>query len=183
MTADKTATILVGSGLKYVISGVTYYGFVTAITSNLLTLAGAPLGGDVTSLCWCDRNRLVQIDYPIFGAFSDAANTALISSDGRSSFRWGLCTAYCVQISHKVRIDDTGANQPRVTISINGSVVGTDNTNVGLAVAETWTSTVVGINTSNYDVNVGELIEIRTDANGSNDDAVDLTVQMIFVVP
>ena len=82
-----------------------------------------------------------------------------------------------------MRVDDSGANQPIVTVSINGSVVGTDNTNAGLAVAETWVSTVVGINTSNYDINKSEAIEIVTDASGSNDDAQDLTVSAVFVIP
>ena len=80
-------------------------------------------------------------------------------------------------------MDDTGANQPLVTASINGSVVGTDNTNAGLAVSESWVNTVVGINTSNYDINHNEAIEIITDASGTNDDAIDLTVSLVFILP
>jgi len=160
-----------------------YYGIVTAITSNLLTVAGAPLGGDVTALYWGDPTRVVQVDFFIPGAFADAANTGLLASDARTKFDWNLTKAYCVQIRHTVRVDDSGANQPRVTISIAGSVVGTSNTNAGEAVAETWTSTVVGINTTNYDINRDEAIEVVTDANGSNGDATDLTVSAIFVVP
>jgi|GEM_PF-2703514 len=183
MTADLTGTILVGYPVKYTIGGVVYYGIVTAITSNLLTVAGAPLGGDVTALYWGDPTRVVQVDFFIPGAFADAANTGLLASDARTKFDWNLTKAYCVQIRHTVRVDDSGANQPRVTISIAGSVVGTSNTNAGEAVAETWTSTVVGINTTNYDINRDEAIEVVTDANGSNGDATDLTVSAIFVVP
>lgn len=183
MIADKTATILVGYGLRYTIGGVVCYGIVTAITSTLLTIAGAPLSNTVTNLSWCDPTRVIQLDFFIPNVFADAANTGLLASDLHTKFRWSLTKAYLVKIIHTVRIDDTGANQPRVTVSINGSVVGTDNTNAGLAVAETWTSTVVGINTSNYDINTGEAIEIVTDANGTNDDARDLTVSTIWVIP
>jgi hypothetical protein len=183
MTADLTGTIFIGYGLKYIIGGTTYYGIVTAITSNLLTLAGAPLGGSITSLYWSTPTRVTQVDFFIPGAFADAANTTLLATDGHTKFRWGLTKAYCVQINHTVRIADTGANQSHGTASIAGSVVGTDNTNAGLTFAVTWTPTVVGINTTNYDINYGEAIEIVTDAAGSNDDAVDLTMSLVFVIP
>ena len=182
MTADATSYIKPGCGLKYTIGGLVYYGIVTAITSNLLTVAGAPFGGNVTALFWSEPITIIQVDFLIPGTFADAANTGLLASDTRSKFSWGLGTAYCVQIKHTVRVADTGANQPNVTISINGAVVGTDNSNAGLPVATTWTSTVVGINTSNYDINKGEAIEIVTDANGSNDNAQDLTVSVLFVM-
>jgi len=182
MTADKTATIKVGMGLMYKISSTYYYGYVTAITSNLLTIAGAPLSGDVTELYWCPPERIVKVDFLVSGAFADAANTGLLASDLNTSFYWDHEKAYCVCIKHIVKTDDSGANQPRVTISINGSVVGTDNSNAGLAVAETRTATVVGINTSNYDINPGEAVEIVTDENGSNNDAENLTVSVIFVL-
>lgn len=182
MTSDVTATIKAGMGLKYKISSTYYYGIVTAITSNLLTLAGAPMGGDVLELYWCPPERVIQVDFFVGGKFANAADTALLNSDVNTAFEWNLGKAYCVLIRHKVKTNDSGAAQPRVTISIAGAVVGTDNTNAGQAVAETWTSTVVGINTSNYDINPDEAIEIVTDANGSNDDAEDLTVSAIFVL-
>lgn len=183
MTEDETATIKVGYGLKYTISGTIYYAVVTAITNNLLTLAGAPLSGNVTELYWCDSSRVLQVDFFVPGPFADAANSGLLASDARTKFRWSLGGAYCVRIMHTVRVDDSGANQPHVTISINGAVVGTDNSNVGLAVAESWTSTVVGINTSNYSINPGNPMEIITDAGGSNGDATDLTASALFVIP
>ena len=184
MTADRTGTIKIGCGLKYAYGGTTYYGIVSAIAADLLTVAGATLnvGADVTALYWCPPERVIQVDFFVSGKFADAANTALLNSDVNTAFEWNLGKAYCVLIRHKVKTDDSGANQPRVTISIAGAVVGTDNSNAGQAVAETWSSTVVGINVSNYDINPDEAIEIVTDANGSNDDAENLTVSAIFVL-
>lgn len=182
MGTDLTATIKVGYPLKYAIGGTTYYGIVTAITSNLLTVAGAPLGGDVTALYYGNPERVIQATYSINGYFADAANTTLLATDLLAKEKWQQSKAYLVMISHIVTTDDSGANQPLVTVSVNGSVVGTDNTNAGLAVAETWTDTVVGINTSNYDINTGEAIEIVTDASGSNGDAQNLTVRCVWVL-
>jgi len=184
MTSDRTSVIKKGMGLKYTWNGTTYYGIVSAITSNLLTVAGAPLSTsyDVTALYWCPPERVIQVDFFVSGKFADAANTGLLASDMNTAFDWNLAKAYCVCIRHKVKTDDSGANQPRVTISIAGAVVGTDNSNAGQAVAETWTSTVVGINTTNYDINPDEAIEVVTDANGSNDDAENLTVSAVFVL-
>jgi hypothetical protein len=141
------------------------------------------MGGDVTALAWCEPARVIQLDFFVPGTFADAANTTLIATDMRSKFDWNLSKAYLVQIRHTVRVDDSGANQPIVTVSVNGAVVGTANTNTGLAVAETWVSTVVDINTSNYDINRDETVEIVTDASGTNDDAQDLTVSTIWVIP
>jgi len=182
MTSDVTGTIKVGFGLKYTIGGTVYYGVVTAITSNLLTLAGAPMGGDVTALYWCPAHHVRQLVVSVPGKFADAANTTLLKTDSKLSIDWDLGKAYLVRIRHIVVTDDTGANQPIVNVSVNGSAVGTSNTNAGLAVAETWTSTVVDINTSNYDINNDEAVEVITDASGSNDDAIDLTVSMTFVL-
>ena len=69
-----------------------------------------------------------------------------------------------------------------MNLSVDGSVVSTSNSNAGVAVAETWSSTVVDINTTNYVVARDAAIEIVTDANGSNDDASDLTVSGVFVI-
>jgi hypothetical protein len=183
MTADVSGFILPGYGLRYVIGGVTYYGIVTAVAANLLTVAGASMGADVTALHWCDSTRLYHIDFFVPGLFSDAADTTLLINDAHTAFRWELSTAYCVLISHKVRTDDSGANQPRVTLYINGAAVGTDNANAGLPVAETWTSTVIGISTANYDILRTEAVEVAVDANGSNKDAVDLMVSVVFLLP
>jgi len=183
MTSDKTASIKVGMAVKYTISSVVYYGVVTAITSNLMTIAGAPMGGDVTALYYSTNPaQVVQVDFYVPGKFADAANTALLASDAKVKFDWNLQEARLVQIRHTVSVDDSGANQPRVNMSVGGSAVSTSNTNTGVAVAETWSSTVIDINTTNYVVARDAAIEVVTDANGSNDDASDLSVSGIFVV-
>ncbi|HEY0089410.1 MAG TPA: hypothetical protein VGB37_11240, partial [Candidatus Lokiarchaeia archaeon] len=123
-----------------------------------------------------------QLSISINGAFADAADTTLLASDLNMYLKWTKLPAYLVMISHKVKTADTGANQPQVNCDLNGAnSVSTSNTNAGRAVSTSWVDTVVDINTSNYDINYGEIIEIRTDANGSNDNARDLSVILTFV--
>ena len=307
MTRDVTNWITSRCGLRYTIGGIAYYGIIDSITPTLMTIAGAPLSGTVTKLEWCDPSYVIQEDFVVTGAFADAANATLLATDVHRKFKWGRGKAYLAKISHTVRVDDSGAAQPKVTIALgnkmwtiaapqsgaetfirslvilngviyggtypNGKLlawngtnawvevapkygaetyiyalavlngvlyggtspggkllawngtnawvevasmsgaeyrilslivsnnalyagtnptgkllrakvgnVGTDNTNAGLAVAETWVSTVVGINTGNYDTLPGENLEIVADAAGSNDDAVDLTISLLFVL-
>jgi hypothetical protein len=184
MTADKTGTIKVGCGLKYTIGGTDYYGIVTAIAANLLTVGGAPMGGDVTALYWCRPDRVIQEHFYIPSTFADASNTALLDSDANTAFSWGKGKAYLVRISAYEKGVDSGANKDRVNITIAGSAVCTSNTNAGLAPssAKTWVHTVIDINTTNYDINKDEAIEVTTDANGSNGNATGLTMRCVFVL-
>ena len=137
---------------------------------------------DDHDLQYGDFTRVVQIDFGIFGQFADAANTTLLATDENTYFRWGMCTSYLVQISHIVKTDDTGANGPQVNIDVNGAnPVSTSNSNAGREVDTSWVATTTDINTSNYSIAYSNSIEVRTDANGSNNDARDLTISCVFV--
>lgn len=172
-----------GRPIRYCAAAGTWrYGIVTGYSSGAVTLAGAPLTTSDDEMEYGDPNRVAQVEFFIGGKFADSANTGLLASDAKTFFSWGLTQGYLVRIRHRVSTDDSGASQPRVTVSIGGSVVGTDNTNAGLPVAESWTSTTTGINVSNYDITLGEAMEVVTDANGTNDDAADLTVSCTFVL-
>ena len=189
-TSDLTATIKVGMPIKFTLGGTasnpgTYYAICTAITSNLLTIAGAPLetdDGDLTALYYGLAGNVKIETIAIPGYFADAANTTLLATDLLMSYKWLYKKSYLVKISHIAKTDDSGANQPRVNAYVNSAAISTENTNAGRAVAETWTDTVVDINASNYDINPGEALEISADANGSNDDAQNLTVMLTFVL-
>lgn len=192
MTSDLTSTIKIGMPIKFVLGGDatnpgTYYAICTAITSNLLTIAGAPLevdDGDLTGLYYGTPEMVVTETFVIPGYFADASDTTLLANDLLMEYRWNYAKAYCVRFSLIAKTDDSGANQPQVNIDINGAnSISTSNSNAGLAVSDAdWVTTVVDINTSNYDINPLETLEIRTDANGTTDDASNLTVQITFVL-
>jgi len=180
MTSDLTGSIQVGMSLRYVIGGTTYYGRVAAIESNLLTVNGAPLSDDVTSLAY-GGGRITQIVVIIPGTYEDASNTSLISSDLNSSLIWDKEKAYCVYYRVYSKTHDSGTHG-QASVRINSTEVNTTTDGLTIAADATWYSTVVDIDVAAYDVNPGEAIEVTTVKNG-NGDATNLTVEMIFVTP
>jgi len=181
MTTDLTASILKGAPIQYVIGGTTYYGIVSAIASNLLTIAGPPLGGDVTSLIYMDRSRVSQLVVMIPGTYEDASNTALIVSDLYSSLVWQKALSYLVRYRVYSNTKDTSSDG-KASVRINATEVNTVAGGLTLAAAKTWYTTEVDINAAAYDVNPGEAIEV-TAVKGTTGDASDLTVEMTFVTP
>ncbi len=179
---DMTATLLKGMPLNYTIGGTVYYGIVSAITSILLTVAGAPLGGDVTALCYGHGSRVVQINVPIPGTYEDASEAALIFSDRVEQLVWNKTKAYCVRYRVWSKVHDSHATHGKVTVYVNSADVNTSAGGLTIAANETWYSTVVDIDTTNYDVNPGEVIEIGATKGGTGD-ASDLAVEITFVVP
>ena len=181
MTEDLTATILANMPLRYVIAAVTYYGIVSAITANLLTVNGAPLSGDVTALYYGDATRVTQINVIIPGLYEDASNTDLIGSDLASKLIWNKSKAYLVRFRVYSAVADTSDNG-QASVQINNTEVNTTAGGATIVTAATWYPTIVNIATAAYDVNPGEEIEV-TCIKGTTGDASDLTVEMTFVIP
>lgn len=180
MTSDLTATIKAGMSLKYVIGGVTKYGRVSAITSGLLTVNGAPLSGDVTALYY-GGGRVRQVVVTIPATYEDASNTALIASDLHSSLVWKLPVSYLVHFGVYSNAHDSGTHG-QASVRIDGTEVCTTAGGLTIAADATWYNTVVDIDVAAYDINPGEAVEV-TAVKGENGDATDLTVEMIFITP
>ena len=181
MTSDLTATILVGYPLKYVIGGTTYYGIVAVIASNLLTVNGAPLGDDVTALYYGDPTRVTQLVVSIPATYEDASSTTLIASDLFSRLKWEKAKSYLVKYTMWSLTRDTGTSG-KATVLINAAGVNSSAGGLTINADATEYSTVVDINTSNYDINPGELIEIGA-TKGGNGDATYLVATLTFVTP
>ncbi len=182
--ATNQAIYVTGRPIKYrATSGTWRYGIVTAYSSGTVTIAGAPMTtSDDDEIQYGLMSQTIQLDVNIQSKFADAPNTALIASDANSALKWQLGKAYLVKISHIVKTDDSGASQPNVNVTIASSAVSTSNTNAGRAVAESWVDTVVDISIGNYDIYLGDAIEISTDAGGTNNDAENLTVSLVFIL-
>ena len=192
MNTDQTANIKVGSPIRFTLSSVVYYAICTAITSTVLTIGGAPLttsAGALTALAYGDVSRAEQVTIHIPGYYEETAYTsapfALESLLGmRYGVMWSKATAYCVQFKVINRVTDTGT-APKINVMVNAAAVGTANTNTGLSVSSNTTpaATVVDINTSNYDINTGEYIEIMVTKGTDTVKAQDLTISVVFVYP
>ncbi len=180
MTSDLTASILVGMSLEYTIGGTAYYGQVSAITSNLLTVRGAPLSGDVTELRY-GGGIVRELTILIPGLYEDASNTALILSDLGFPFYWELQKSYCVFYQVYSRLKDTSSNG-KASVRINNTELNTSAGGLTIATAATLFKTTVDIDVAAYDINFGEVLEI-TCVKGTTGDAEDLSVTMIFITP
>lgn len=180
MLYNMVNAIPIGTPIKYLTSaGGPYFGIVTAITSNLLTIAGPPLSGTIYMIWTGPPEMVCQVDYLIPGAYATEAKTNLIQTFQKSFSPWHGPPAYLVRISHRALAADSGT-APKVTASIEGNIVGTDNSNTGLPVATSWAHTTTGINASNYRIDLNDAIELRTTQGGSGDSTF-LTVSLIFV--
>jgi len=180
MTSDLTGSILVGMSLRYTIGAVVYYGRVAAIANNLLTVNGAPLGGDVTALAY-NGGDVRQIVIVIPDNYEDASNTDLIGSDLKSKLLWQLPKSYLVYFSVYSNVEDT-SDDGQASVQINNTETNTTAGGETIAAAQTWYPTVVNIASAAYDINMGEELEV-TCIKGTTGDATDLTVIMVFVTP
>jgi len=188
MSVDHTATILVGMPVKFTLGGTaanpgTYYAVCTAIASNLLTIAGAPLeidDGDLTAMWIGTAERTVQVDLYVSAVYADATNTALLASDMFTYFKWGGQAAYLVAFECTQGTADTGT-EPTIKVRVNG--VDVCATGVSLsATPGTWTANgAVDIVAAAYDLQRGEGLELNCSTAGGTGDAQDLTVTCVLV--
>ena len=185
MTSDQTAILKVGMPVRYTISAVIYYGIITASASNLLTIAGAPMGGDVTKLEYGFPEMVVQVDLFVSGNYGDGTTTTLLFTDMKTKFLWRIGKAYCVAV-HGLQETVASTNQPKVNLLVNAARVSTNDTNLGLTMSTSGTlvnNVAVAINTTNYDINKGEALEIEVTSAGTGAaTGSNLTIEAVFVM-
>lgn len=109
MTSDRTAILFPGYGLEYTIGGTKYYGVIDAITSNLMTIAGASLSGDVTALRYT-KTGVVQMPILIPGYYEDSTDADLIISDLGHTVAWRQGPAKLVRALFSSRVVDGSSN-------------------------------------------------------------------------
>lgn len=145
-------------------------------------------GHDSQSYRYGDFSRVVVERFTVHGDFSDSADNELLKNVAKQFFIWEKGQARIVRISHRVVSKDTGANQPRVNVSVDGNKVCTSNASAGREINTAWVHTVDDIDGpvnggNNYNkLSFGSAVEITVDANGSNKDAMDLTVEIVVVL-
>ena len=168
-TVDLRSKIRAGDPLRYDIAGVYYYGVVTTMAAALITIAGAPMGGDIVELCVGNPSRVIVKDYHF-----DAAYTTVTDQTKLESFHkwdlgdlWQNKEARLVRISHCNETNDA-TSQPDVNMYVDTAAVSTANTNQGQQVGASpaVVHTVVDINTTNYVVAFGSRIEIGVADHG-----------------
>lgn len=187
ITMSSTTGIAVGMPARYSYNGTTYYGYVVTVTTNTsIVLAGAPLdvGHNLTALAVGRPEMMVSVPFHIAGAAGVFATGAadLLADINNQAYRWAGARAYCVDYLTKEKTEDTGT-EPRINIKIDGNLLSTTSSNNGVQLLSTWQSNGVAINTSNYDIDQGNAVEVRCTVAGGAGDAAYLDVILLFVLP
>ncbi len=194
-TPDSTSVLLmtvtsafkIGIPIRFTESGGTFYAQVTAISANTsITIRGAPFNNDVITLAVGLPETLTWVILDVPGNYADAADTDLNDgNDGKKMF-WEGSRAFCMGFDTLHSLADTGAAQPRVNLRLGGESISVSSTSSSngplMSTAQTVVSTVVDINTPNYEINRGDKITCTTDGLGTNDDAEGLEMHAIFVL-
>jgi len=186
LTMSDTSNAKVGLPVKYADPRGTYYAIITAVSSSTyIDIAGGPLSAvnDLTALSFGLPEMVVQVDFFVADLYGDDI-ADLLATDMNTYFSWGAVAAYLVAISATQATVDTGA-EPKINVLVNAVAVSTEDSNNGLQLgaAGTWViGSPVALDTSRYDIQRGEAIEIRCTAVGGSGDASDLTVRLLFVL-
>lgn len=182
MGTDMTATIKVGMSLRYTWNSVEYFGQVSAIASDLLTVRGAPLSTsyDVSNLQF-GGGVVHELVLPVAGLYEDADNTALLASDNAAPVIWLKEASYAVHYRVWSRLKD-GSSNGKASVRINNAELNSSADGLTIATNAVWFATGVDINVSNYDIQPSEAIEV-TAKKGTGGDAEDLCVILIIITP
>jgi hypothetical protein len=184
-SSDLSDTVKVGYPLKYTYNSTTYYGLCVGVSSTEIAVAGAPMSSshNLTALYVGPPERTVKLTCVATGAYG--GSVADITSLPNKF--WQQADAYLVTWTMKHLTDDTGADQPYVNVEIDGNVVSAngDGTGVdkGAQASTSWaTNSFVDIKTANYKVEFGDQVNLTVTVAGSNGDAANLSVNMLFVM-
>jgi len=186
LTMSDTSDMAIGKPIRFTQSATNYYAIVTALSANAsITIAGAPLdtGAQVTELRVGPPETVEQVEFKVSGAWAASVQDVL-AAVAKTYFKWQRQDAYLVAISAVHATADTGAAQPKLNVKVAGDLVSTEDSNAGLqlSTAGTWVDgSAVAISASNYKISRGDAVEIRCTSTGSNADAEDLTVSLVFV--
>lgn len=187
VTFSDTSDLAVGRPVRYTYNGTTYYGIITAISTNaLMTIAGAPLNvsHDLTNLDIGTPGQVEVLDLMVEGTYADNTEDILAGTANRY-VRWRKSAAYLVAISATHKTADTGAAQPKLNAKVAGNLVSTEDSNAGLQLSTSgaWVNgSAVAISAANYAVAFNDSLELRVTAAGSNGNAANLSAALVFVL-
>jgi hypothetical protein len=168
--ADLTGSIGVMTPLKIVIGGNTQYDVVSAITSNTITVKGAPLSGNIDSL---SRGRSFQSRSFVYSIPGEVTASNQVIADSHSILSWGIPDAYIVGIDGYLY---TAGSNTVLNLLVNGNPLCAG----GIAVNADKTSySCANIDTGYYHIAAGSNIEIAAAGAGAN----SITMSVKYITP
>lgn len=160
-----------------------YYAIVTTYAAGTVTIRGASYTtARDDEMQYGDYSMAFFVQFVVRGTWSTAVSDTVLLSKEKTSVYWALPAAFCVGVSHKVVLDDTGASQPRANLLIAANPVSNTSTGAGRTASTSWIHTTDDVYVSNYRAAYGNAIEVRTGAEGTNDNSEDLTIVGLFIL-
>lgn len=185
--------IIVGTPLKYLISGVVCYGDVSysgttySGGTTAVYVRGVPLSNGLTSAYVGDLSRIGQIAIPMPGYWEAATVSTYLNSNQLfpGGYPWDLPTAYIIGYNFQTATIDSGTGT-YVNLVVNGNQFSSLNSNKGLAVTTTgniWTATDLNlISSTNPTISYGQYLDINVTA-GTSGNATNAMMVPICVIP
>ncbi len=185
--------MIVGTPLKYLISGVVCYGDVSysgttySGGTTAVYVRGVPLSNGLTSAYVGDLSRIGQIAIPMPGYWEAATVSTYLNSIQLfpGGYPWDLPTAYIIGYNFQTAAIDSGTGT-YVNLVVNGNQFSSLNSNKGLAVTTTsniWTATDLNlISSTNPTISYGQYLDINVTA-GTSGNATNAMMVPICVIP
>jgi len=165
--------------VRYTIGGTRYYGVVDIVIANSqVTIAGAPLSGDITQLDVGRPELVVQMPIHVPGKYGAELGGLLF--DMRALLQWMAPPAYLVAMKARHLVPDSGgtpADQPQINATHDSSDVFTTPITMDVA----WQGSGA-VDTTEYRFEPGDDIEVACKRVASTPDAADLTVFLTWVL-
>ena len=184
-TISSTTHLALGTVIRYKATAGSYvYGFVESLSTNAHTITGASCTTAYDDVFeYSDIIKVKTINFLIPGAYADTAIATMLETD--LLMKDGLrlkSTGYILGLEVANITDDTGASAyPRINLKIGADVVLTANSNAGIEPRTTIADSGTGIDITKYDFTVNDTIELTNDANGTNNDAKNLSAQISYI--
>jgi hypothetical protein len=192
ITFSDTTGIYAGQIVSLTHDSETKYFMVTSVASNTsVTLSGPDIyvTDDVSNFVILSKQRSVILDIVLGGSFAiGGTTTSLINRETRTKLRWHNAKSYLVYAAARNNTaDGTSPGSINVKVARSGSlstyndVISTSN---AIALTSTnWNAVSPGlIEKSYYDISFADEIEVGLVSAGTDGDARDLTISLVFAL-
>lgn len=166
-TTSNDQSIYAGTNLTDGAWTAKYHRFVATDTTTRIVLLAA---GGAALTAFFDSVYLSEVETDVLRDFCNYY------------FQWTKPKSYCVNFGFISKTVDTGDFVGSANILLNDDSVHTSSEGITLDTDATLTETTVDIDTTHYDINYGEYLEVSA-TPGLMGDATDLSVFLTFVLP
>jgi len=160
------------------------YAIVTNYNSGIVTIAGISTGG-ASGTMDLDYGPMIYVSYEYFvipGNYGDNTTSTLLEDDisMAGGFHWQKGKSYIVRVQN-ISISRGVGDYPGINILITGSTTGEVLSSNQSIASGSITSSVVEIDSTYYELNMGNNIEVSINTAGLSGSPSDLSIYLTIV--